>query len=234
VLPIVPRSPLAKQMQAVSVLAFIGLMALYQLPSKAQEKKIQQSPQEQSVLRDQAYVHSLLERGNTEAKVESSLRLSSRFASFNPSGDFHAYAVSLIAKERTKVKQLTHTQQAGGSSQPAPAAVPSDSSSTVQSYRHQQREDLSSGKRGSEPSRRPSEHSRQQPGDILECFSSSIWRGGTAPIGSSVIERRFIRSAYFWRRRIECKRHNSFCRFLIWGLFVCRYLDDAVIELRYV
>ena len=130
-LPIVPRSPLAKQMQAVSVLAFIGLMALYQLPSKAQEKKIQQSPQEQSVLRDQAYVHSLLERGNTEAKVESSLRLSSRFASFNPSGDFHAYAVSLIAKERTKVKQLTHTQQAGGSSQPAPAAVPSDSSSTV-------------------------------------------------------------------------------------------------------
>ena len=127
----VRRSPLAKQIKAVSVLAFIGLLIFYQLPSEAQEKKTQQSPQEQSVRRDQAYVRQLLERGTADAKVESVLQLSSRFTSFNPSGDFHAYALSLIAKEKTALKQLKQTQQLAVASQTAPTAAVSDGSPVV-------------------------------------------------------------------------------------------------------
>jgi len=98
----------------------------------AVEKKTQQSPQEQSVQRDQAYVRQLLQRGTSDARVESVLQLSSRFASFNPSGDFHAYALSLIAKEKTALKQLKQTQHAGVGSQ-APAAVSVSESSSVPS-----------------------------------------------------------------------------------------------------
>ena len=127
----VRRSSVAKQVKAVSVLAFIGLLTLFQLPSKAQEKKNQQSPQEQSVRRDQAYVRQLLERGTSDAKVESVLQLSSRFPSFNPSGDFHAYALSLIAKEKKALKQLKQPQQPAAGSQTAATAAVSDSSSAV-------------------------------------------------------------------------------------------------------
>jgi hypothetical protein len=131
VLQTVRRSSVAKQIKAVSVLAFIGLLTLFQLPSKAQEKKNQQSPQEQSVRRDQAYVRQLLERGTSDAKVESVLQLSSRFPSFNPSGDFHAYALSLIAKEKKALKQLKQPQQPAAGSQTAATAAVSDSSSAV-------------------------------------------------------------------------------------------------------
>jgi hypothetical protein len=99
---------------------------------KAADKKTKLSPQEHSVQRDQAYVRQLLQRGTSDAKVESVLQLSSRFASFNPSGDFHAYALSLIAKEKTALKQLKQTQQAGVGSQ-APAAVSVSESSSVPS-----------------------------------------------------------------------------------------------------
>ena len=129
----VRRSSVAKQIKAVSVLAFIGLLTLFQLPSKAQEKKNQQSPQEQSVRRDQAYVRQLLERGTSDAKVESVLQLSSRFPSFNPSGDFHAYALSLIAKEKTSTKQPKQTQQPSVAPQTTTATVVSDSSSVPSS-----------------------------------------------------------------------------------------------------
>ena len=127
----VRRSSVAKQIKAVSVLAFIGLLTLFQPPSKAQEKKNQQSPQEQSVRRDQAYVRQLLERGTSDAKVESVLQLSSRFPSFNPSGDFHAYALSLIAKEKKALKQPKQPQQPAAGSQIAATAAVSDSSSAV-------------------------------------------------------------------------------------------------------
>jgi hypothetical protein len=131
VLKTVRRSSVAKQIKAVSVLAFIGLLTLFQLPSKAQEKKNQQSPQEQSVRRDQAYVRQLLERGASDAKVESVLQLSSRFPSFNPSGDFHAYALSLVAKEKKALKQLKQPQQPAAGSQTAATAAVSDSSSAL-------------------------------------------------------------------------------------------------------
>src|SRR5260370_9342236 len=93
---------------------------------KAADKKSQLPPQEQSVQRDQAYVRQLLQRGTADAKIESVLQLSSRFTSFNPTGDFHAYALSLIAKEKAALKQLKQTQQASVGAQ-APTAV-SDSS----------------------------------------------------------------------------------------------------------
>jgi hypothetical protein len=107
------------------------LLALYQLPSRAQEKKNQPSPQEQSVQRDQAYVGQLLKRGTSDAKVESLLQVTSQFTSFNRAADFHAYAVSLIANERTAMKQLKQTQQAGVGTQTAPSGAVTDNSSTV-------------------------------------------------------------------------------------------------------
>jgi hypothetical protein len=129
VLKTLRRSPLARHIQAVLFVAFFGLLVFYQLPSKAQEKKNQQSPQEQSVGRDQAYVRQLLERGTSDAKVESLLKLTSRFTSFNPSGDFHAYATTLIAKGKTTLRQVKHAQQADVRSQAAPAAAVEDNSS---------------------------------------------------------------------------------------------------------
>ena len=84
---------------------------------KTADKKSQLPPQEQSVQRDQAYVRQLLQRGTADAKIESVLQLSSRFASFNPSGDFHAYSLSLIAKEKAALKRQKQTQQAGVASQ---------------------------------------------------------------------------------------------------------------------
>ena len=115
----------------VLVLA-VPFTALYgQVPDTftAADKKTQQSPQEQSVQRDQAYVRQLLARGTSDAKVESVLKLTSRFSSFSPSGDFHAYALSLIAKEKPTTKQPKQTRQASGASQTAsPAAVAVSSS----------------------------------------------------------------------------------------------------------
>jgi hypothetical protein len=93
---------------------------------KTADKKSQLPPQEQSVQRDQAYVRQLLQRGTADAKIESVLQLSSQFASFNPSGDFHAYSLSLIAKEKAALKQQKQTQQAGVASQAPVAAVVSD------------------------------------------------------------------------------------------------------------
>src|SRR5258708_3620391 len=95
---------------------------------KTADKKTPLSPQQQSLQRDQAYVRQLLQRGTSDAKVESVLQLSSRFTSFNPTDDFHAYALSLIAKEKTALKQAKPTQQAGVGSQAAPTAAGSDSS----------------------------------------------------------------------------------------------------------
>src|SRR6266481_4298397 len=90
---------------------------------KTADKQSQLSPQDQSVRRDQVYVRQLLQRGTSAAKVESVLQLSSRFTSFNPNGDFHAYALSLIGKEKAALKQSKQTQQAGTVSQTAPAAA---------------------------------------------------------------------------------------------------------------
>ena len=98
---------------------------------KTADKKSQLSPQEQSVLRDQAYVRQLLQRGTADTKIESVLQLSSRFTSFNPTGDFHSYALSLIAKEKAALKQSKQTQQASLASQTAPAAAASASSSVL-------------------------------------------------------------------------------------------------------
>src|SRR6266446_1290444 len=98
---------------------------------KASGNKSQLSPQEQSIRRDQVYVHQLLQRGTADAKIESVLQLSSRFASFNPTGDFHAYALGLIAKEKAALKQSKQTQQASLASQTAPVAAASASSSVL-------------------------------------------------------------------------------------------------------
>ena len=95
---------------------------------KTADKKTPLSPQQQSLQRDQAYVRQLLQRGTSDAKVESVLQLSSRFTSFSPTDDFHAYALSLIAKEKAALKQSKLTQQAGVGSQTAPTAAVSDSS----------------------------------------------------------------------------------------------------------
>jgi hypothetical protein len=108
--------------------------ALYgQAPGRftAADNKSQLSPQEQSVQRDQAYVRQLLQRGTADAKIESVLQLSSRFATFNPTGDFDAYALSLIAKEKAALKQSKQTQQASLASQTAPVAAASPSSSVL-------------------------------------------------------------------------------------------------------
>jgi len=83
------------------------------------------------VQRDQAYVRQLLQRGTADAKIESVLQLSSRFATFNPTGDFHAYSLSLIAKERAALKQSKQSQQASLASQTAPVAAASPSSSVL-------------------------------------------------------------------------------------------------------
>src|SRR3984893_5103695 len=121
---------------ATAILLFgASLTAVYgQAPDlvKTADKKTPLSPQQQSSQRDQAYVRQLLQRGTSDARVESVLQLSSRFASFNPSGDFHAYALSLIAKEKTALKQLKQTQHAGVGSQ-APAAVSVSERSSVPS-----------------------------------------------------------------------------------------------------
>src|SRR6201987_1811788 len=98
---------------------------------KTADKKSQLSPQEQSIQRDQAYVRQLLQRGTADAKIESVLQLSSRFATFNPTGDFHAYALSLIAKERAALKQSKQSQQASLASQTASVAAASPSSSVL-------------------------------------------------------------------------------------------------------
>jgi len=117
---------------ATAILLFgASLTAVYgQAPDlvKTADKKTPLSPQQQSLQRDQAYVRQLLQRRTSDAKVESVLQLSSRFTSFNPTDDFHAYALSLIAKEKTALKQSKLTQQAGVGSQTAPTAAVSDSS----------------------------------------------------------------------------------------------------------
>jgi len=113
------------------VVAFAGLLAFYQLPSSAQQKSNQQSPQEQSVGRDQVYVRQLLQRGTPDAKVESLLQLTSRFSSFNPTGDFHAYSLSLIAKEKTALNQSKQTQPSVGAQTTSSAVRVSDSAAVV-------------------------------------------------------------------------------------------------------
>jgi len=126
---------LRKRRRSVSwapfVVAFAGLLAFYQLPSSAQQKSNQQSPQEQSVGRDQAYVRQLLQRGTPDAKVESLLQLTSRFSSFNPTGDFHTYSLSLIAKEKNALKQLKQTQPSVAAQTTSSAAHVSDSAPVV-------------------------------------------------------------------------------------------------------
>ena len=119
----VRRSLLARQIQVAFAIASFGLLGFLQLPSRAQEKKSERSLQDQSAQRDEAYVRQLLEKGASDAKVESLLKLSSRFASFNPSGEFHAYTLNLIAKEKAALKQTRQTQQSGVRSESAPAVA---------------------------------------------------------------------------------------------------------------
>ncbi len=93
------------------------------------DSKSQLSPQEQSVRRDQAYVRALLEKGSSDAKVEVSLKLTSRFTSFNSAGDFHAYAVGLISKERKTLQPAKQAQRSSGATQTASAPAISVSAS---------------------------------------------------------------------------------------------------------
>jgi hypothetical protein len=95
---------------------------------KTADSKSQLSPQEQSVRRDQAYVRALLEKGSSDAKIEVSLKLTSRFTSFNSAGDFHAYALGLISKERKALQLAKQTQRSSGATQTVSAAAISVSS----------------------------------------------------------------------------------------------------------
>lgn len=126
------RGLLAKRIRAGFALTFFGLLALYQLPSKAQEERSHLSLQEQSVQRDQAYVQQLLKRGSSDAKVEGILKLTSQFKTFNPSGDFHAYTLDLVAKGKRSLKQAKQTQP-GNAIQAAPTSNVLSSSSVVSS-----------------------------------------------------------------------------------------------------
>src|ERR1700730_7036483 len=93
------------------------------------DSKSQLSPQKQAVRRDQAYVRALLEKGSSDAKVEVSLKLTSRFTSFNSAGDFHAYAVGLISKERKPLRPAKQAQRSSGATQTASATAISVSAS---------------------------------------------------------------------------------------------------------
>jgi hypothetical protein len=99
--------------------------------SKTADSKTQLSPQEQSVRRDQAYVLKLLEKGTSSAKIEASLQLTSRFTSFSPSGDFHAYALGLISKERKSLDQTKQSQQPTATTVTVLAPAVSDTSSAA-------------------------------------------------------------------------------------------------------
>jgi hypothetical protein len=125
--------PLIRMGTALLLLAASATMICGQSSEglRAAENKSQLSPREQSVQRDRAYVRQLLQRGTADAKIESVLQLSSRFASFSPTGDFHAYALSLIAKEKAALKQSKQTQQASLAPQTAPVAAASASSSVL-------------------------------------------------------------------------------------------------------
>ena len=99
--------------------------------SKTADSKTQLPPQEQSVRRDQAYVLKLLEKGTSSAKIEASLQLTSRFTSFSPSGDFHAYALGLISKERKSLDQTKQSQQPTATTVTVLAPAVSDTSSVA-------------------------------------------------------------------------------------------------------
>jgi hypothetical protein len=99
--------------------------------SKTADSKTQLTPQEQSVRRDQAYVLKLLEKGTSTTKIEASLQLTSRFTSFNPSGDFHAYALGLISKEKKSLDQTKQSQQPTASTLVALAPAAPDTSATA-------------------------------------------------------------------------------------------------------
>jgi len=101
--------------------------------SKAADNKTQLSPQEQSVRRDQAYVRKLLERGTSDAKIETSLQLTSRFTSFNSSGDFHAYVLGLIGKAKKTLEHAKPSEQPSVTTLTAFVPAVPDSSSTVPS-----------------------------------------------------------------------------------------------------
>src|SRR5467141_280944 len=101
--------------------------------SKAADNKTQLSPQVQSMRRDQAYVRKLLERGTSDSKIETSLQITSRFTSFNSSGDFHAYVLGLIAKEKKALEQAKQSQQPSVTTLIVLAPAVPDSSSVVPS-----------------------------------------------------------------------------------------------------
>jgi hypothetical protein len=95
-----------------SVLAiggFVGFATLAELPVLSQQTQKHESSQ-QSLQRDRAYVRRLLERGTPDAKIESSLTLSTQFSSFNPSGDVKAYVNDLIAEEKAKLQKTKQSQ----------------------------------------------------------------------------------------------------------------------------
>jgi hypothetical protein len=78
------------------------------------------SPQE-SVQRDQSMCANFCREGPRTQNRKCS-QLSSRFASFNPAGDFHAYALSSLPREGSS-EAVKATQQASLASQTAPAAA---------------------------------------------------------------------------------------------------------------
>jgi hypothetical protein len=86
---------------ALAVLALMGVLALGQQPSMAQQADQHQVWQQRSEQRDRAYVRLLLQRGTPEEKIASRLSLTTQFARLNPDGDLQAYVQSIIDEEKS-------------------------------------------------------------------------------------------------------------------------------------
>jgi hypothetical protein len=126
-------------MAVLAIAGFVGLAIVGQLPALAQQAEKHQSSQ-QSLQRDRAYVRRLLERGTSDAKIESALALSTKFSSFNPGGDVQTYVRNLIAEEKANLKQTNQNPASTAVSQPVvavalgeTASVPANASSQAPS-----------------------------------------------------------------------------------------------------
>jgi hypothetical protein len=113
---------------ALAIGGLVGLATLGPLPALAQQAEKHQTSQ-QSLQRDRNYVHRLLERGTSDAKIESSLTLSTQFASFNPGGDIQAYVSNLVAEEKAKLQKTKQNQSSAIASQPVIAVSLSETAS---------------------------------------------------------------------------------------------------------
>jgi len=138
--------------------------------SKAADNKTQLSPQEQSMRRDQSYVRKLLERGTSDSKIETSLQITSRFTSFNSSGDFHAYVLGLVAKEKKTLEQAKQSQQPSVTTLAVLALLfltvlpvcPPGMRPLHRIRGNQQRESFSREQQEQRPKQQPGQRSRQQ------------------------------------------------------------------------